>query len=561
MHFFLIKPPKILLILSMLLMLASSCNDEGLTFIKDPVVVKNQNNSAPLTAFVDFETSNSLDSIFIKISDGERFTHLAYDTNDKYKSGYLIKYMAPDRNQIIKLGIKDQSGVYHDLKDSLIFNTAPLPKDDLLFPKIEISKNELSSGEVLTLINPRRRIPVVVPGSNKFNALYGLLVIVNQKGEVLWYYQTDSRISDFDILPNGNISFITQDNRIREIDFSGEIINEWYASQRPENTQNTGNEIPVDTPTFHHDTALLNNGNRLVLSTEIREIDNYYTSERNRNAPRKKQNVVGDVVIEFNPEGKIVHQWKAFDHMPVMRIGYETFSNYWIRRGFPDAIDWSHANAIVPVDNDESYLVNFRYQSAILKVHKKSGKIDWIFAEKSGWGEALQDKLLKIPANGLNWHQHSPRCTKSGGILFFNNNNYQSRPFEKTKSIIDSPSYVVEYKIDEESREVQKIWSTENDGMEKVYSIAMGRVSELENSGNILACYGALLDPKYFDEMDWWNRIKYPQWTMVREYTKTTKPIIVWEMRLHPLTENSKVSWTLFGAERIGSSKLPSNHH
>jgi hypothetical protein len=51
--------------------------------------------------------------------------------------------------------------------------------------------------------------------------------------------------------------------------------------------------------------------------------------------------------------------------------------------------------------------------------------------------------------------------------------------------------------------------------------------------------------------MTWWNRIKFPQWTMVREYSKTELPKVVWEMRLLPLTTNSKIGWTLFGAERI----------
>ena len=237
--------------------------------------------------------------------------------------------------------------------------------------------------------------------------------------------------------------------------------------------------------------------------------------------------------------------------MPVMRIGYETFSNFWIRRGFPDTIDWSHANAVVPIEGEDAYLVNFRYQSAMIKVNKKSGEIEWIFAEKTGWGEDLKDKILSLPEKGFNWHQHSPRYTQSGTLLFFNNNNYQSRPFEKTKEIRESPSYVVEYKIDEENKKATKLWSTENDGQEKVYSIAMGRVSELKKTGNILACYGALLNPEYFDEMTWWNRIKYPQWTMVREYTKTKIPKVVWELKLFPLTVDSKIGWTLFGAERI----------
>ena len=122
---------------------------------------------------------------------------------------------------------------------------------------------------------------------NTFNQNYGLLTIINQKGEVLWYYQNDSRISDFDLLPNGNISYVTQDNKIIEIDFAGNIVKQWYAAQRPKGKDNDA--IPVNTPTFHHDTALLPDGNRLVLSTQAREINNYYSSEIDPEPPEKNK--------------------------------------------------------------------------------------------------------------------------------------------------------------------------------------------------------------------------------------------------------------------------------
>ena len=35
--------------------------------------------------------------------------------------------------------------------------------------------------------------------------------------------------------------------------------------------------------------------------------------------------------------------------------------------------------------NQESYLVNFRYLSAVIKVNKKHSEIEWIFGENSGW--------------------------------------------------------------------------------------------------------------------------------------------------------------------------------
>ena len=529
----------------------ASCNDrQKITFTKAPQVINNPNEAAPLTFFVDFETTQVYDSVSFVISDTKRNTTLRYSIQDKKESGYLILLTRPGKEHQINIQIKNGDGFWIDAKHELTHKTPSLPTDDMLFPKIALTKaNDATQDEQLTLFNPRRRLPMTLPQSNELNKAFGMLIIVNQKGDVLWYYRTNSRISDFDMLPNGNISYMTQDNRVVEIDFAGNIIQEWYAANRPEEKDEKA--IPVEALTFHHDVSLLPNGNRLILSTEIREIDNYFTSELDENAPRKRQKVMGDVVLEFTPAGEIVHRWSAFDHMPVMRIGYETFSRYWERRGFPGVIDWSHANAIVPLPNEEAYLVNFRYQSAMIKVNKSTGEIEWIFAEPTGWSDKLQDKLLDIPESSWNWHQHSPRFTSSGTLLFFNNNNYQARPFNKTKSIDESPSYVVEYKINEADRTVDRVWSSENQDEQQVVSIAMGRVSELPVSGNILACYGALLPNEHFDEITWWNRGKFTQWTMIREYTYSTPAKIVWEMRLLPLTEDSQVGWTLFGAERI----------
>ena len=458
--------------------------------------------------------------------------------------------MCPDTEYSIEIEITDTKGKSHKLEEPLLYKTSLLPADEMEFPKIDITKstkaNEL---EELILLNPRRRIPMTVPGANKLNKTFGMLAIVNQKGDVLWYYRTNSRISDFDILPSGNLSYMTQDSKVVEMDFAGNIINQWYAANRPEGKDE--NAIPVDALTFHHDVSLLTNGNRLVLSTAIREIKNYYTSERDEKAPRKRQKVMGDVIIEFTPDGEVVHRWKCFDHMPVERIGYETFSNYWIRRGFPGVIDWSHANAIVPLPDEDAYLVNFRYQSAMIKVDKTKGEIDWIFAEPTGWGNNLQDKLLKIPKDGWNWHQHAPYFTESGNLLFFNNNNYNARPFEKTAELRECPSYAVEYKIDEQNKTVKRIWDSKIEGENSIVSIAMGRVSELPETGNILACFGALLSEEHIDEMTWFNRSRFPQWTMVREFTHTTPAKIVWEMRVLPRTKESKAGWTLYGAERI----------
>ena len=544
------------LMLTGMIFFASCSNSNKISLKGQPELTTPNIETAPLTCYINFETTQSYDSVLFEIEGLKRITTLQYGPNEKAEHGYLLMILQPGVEHTIRLKLKNGKENWSGFISEISYTPPKLPYDDKLFPKIEIPKNETVGNEQLTLFNPRRRVPRTAGNENEFNRSFGMLTIVNNLGEVLWYYRTDSRISDFNVLPNGHISYITQDYRIVEIDFGGNVINEWVASERPQGPDSTA--IPVETPTFHHDVEQLPNGNQIVLSSEIRTFDNYYTSERDENAPKKTQPVVGDVIIEFSPEGKIVHQWHAFDHLPARRIGYETFSNYWVRRGF-DAIDWSHANAIVPLPNENAYLVNFRYQSAIIKVNKQNEEIEWIFAEPSGWGDKLKDKLLSIPEDGWNWHQHSPVFTSVGNLLFFNNNNYKARPFDEPEAIENCPSYAVEYKLDEENRTVEKVWSTLNGEGENVYSIAMGRVSELKESGNILVCYGALLSSKHFDEMTWWNRADYPQWTMVREYTHTEPAEIVWEMRLLPLFEDSNVSWTLFGAERIDFKQI--NYH
>jgi arylsulfate sulfotransferase len=436
-------------------------------------------------------------------------------------------------------------------ENELLHPTPALPKGDLEFPEITIAKSSIAEMEEgFTIFNPRRRIPSSIPGANKLNKSFGMLTIIDHYGEVLWYYKTDSRISDFDLLPNGNISYMTQDSKIVEIDFAGKIINKWFASNRWEGGDTTA--IPVSTLTFHHDASLLSSGNRLALSSEIQNIDNYFTSETDISAPRKQQMVMGDVVIEFSPQGEVIHRWHAFDHLPVFRMGYETFSGYWERRGFPGIIDWSHANAVVPVDGEDAYLINFRYQSAMVKVDRTTGEINWIFAEPSGWGEDLEDKLLKIKEEDWSWHQHSPRFTSGGNLLFFNNNNYLSRPFETPTKRVDSESHVIEYSIDVEEMTAEKVWTSQIPGEQKIASIAMGGVSELPLTGNILAGYGMIISPMSEDSSP-----SETAWTMVREFKHTTPAEVVWEMRLSPRNGESKVGWTLFGAERISMDQLP----
>lgn len=147
--------------------------------------------------------------------------------------------------------------------------------------------------------------------------------------------------------------FVTTDNRVTEIDVLGNKLGEWFAANRPEGP---GEGIGIPTLTMHHEVDELSNGNILVMGTELREYEDWWTSEQDPAAPRNDEKVMGDHIIEFTREGQVVWEWKALDHLDPYRIGYETFTPYWIRRGFESARDWSHGNGFFHDERDDSLL-------------------------------------------------------------------------------------------------------------------------------------------------------------------------------------------------------------
>ncbi len=519
------------------------------TFRSRPTLKPNPNLTVPLAAVLQFEPSQPATTL-IDISDGENEWRLEYGPDMDPTVGLPVVGMRPDRKHDIRVSLKGSSESAVQFVEPLEFATPALPLVGIEFPPIRVPvsrPDEMEPG--VTLFNPRRRRVGRGAAIAEFNAAFGMLAVLDDAGEVVWYCRVDSRISDFEKARNGNLIFITADFRIMEIDWLGNVVKQWYATGRP---QGEADGTAVETQTFHHEIDELPNGNLLVLSSEWKEVDDYYTSEYDESAPRKRQKVMGDVIVEFEREtGNVVWEWKAFDHMDPFRIGYETFSNYWIRRGFPETVDWSHANNLLYDESDDSIVVNFRYQAAAIKIDRATKEIKWIFGEPKGWGD-LSDKLLKADGE-VRWpfHQHSPQPTPNGTLMIFDNGNYQSRPFTPPAAVADTYTRAVEYDIDEEAMTVRELWQSESMGSDRVISIAMGDVDWLPRTQNVLVAYGALLSPDSIGKVGWQSssRQGFSQWTRMREYKRTDPPEVVYEVVLE--SDRSDLGWTLFGAERI----------
>mgnify|MGYP006290622831 FL=1 len=524
-------------------------------FTTAPEIEGNPNARAPLAAIVRFTASEPVRTI-IAIWDGGRQWELAFDRSHDPQDGLPVVGFRPDRRHRLQVTIENADGDRTTAKQALAFDAPQVPSEPAEFPSIEVPVSKPGQMEPgFTLFNPRRRVPRQTQLGNeeerRFGESFGMLLMVDAAGMPVWYYRCDSRISDFEHLPNGHILYITQDYRIVEIDLLGNEIASWYAAQRP---QGQGDGIAVPTMTFHHDADLLSPDRLLALSTDRRKLANWYTSEYDADVPRRTQWVMGDRIVEFDREGRVLWTWNAFEHMDPYRIGYETFLPYWKRRGYPDTVDWSHANSVLYHAADNSVLINFRLQSAILKIDRDGGDVMWVFGEPSGWPEHLQDRLISLEGDARwFWHQHAPVWTSRGTLLLFDNGNYRARPFESPTPVSETWSRAAEYQIDEEKQTARLVWSSEIPGEEKVVTIAMGSVAEMSKTGNILVGFGAILGPNGVETIDWQTRARIGQWTRAREYTHTTPPTVVWEMRLEKTGDDPEIGWNIFGVQRIAS--------
>ncbi len=532
--------PPLLPLVALFLAAAASLAAQA-KFTQPPAVTPNPNPRAPLAAVLTFATDVPTATQVRIADDAGRTWELTFDEASAPQRGLALVGFRPGRRHEIRVVLRDRAGRETAAPATLLFQAPPLPAAADAFPPLTVTRDSSAPVEPgYTLLSVRRQGPG--RPTDPFNTGWGMIVAIDAEGVPVWYYEASARISDFERGPNGNLFLCTLEYEILEIDLLGNEVARWHAAGRP---KGAGPGISVPTMTFHHEIDLLPGGNLVVLGTDRRALPNYYTSETDARAPRQTQQVMGDEVIEFSREGRVVRKWNAFDHLDPYRIGYETFSGYWERRGFPGTLDWSHANNLVYDPSDDSLLVSFRYLAAIVKIDRVSGQVKWILGKPDGWAEKYRPLLFRAEGD-LQWfqHQHSPFPTSRGTLIVFDNGNYGTMPFTPPKPRAETFSRAVEYQLDPERRTVRQVWaSAQGPGPDTVLSEAMGNAEQMPGTGNVLVFYGAL------------NRAGGASWSRGREYTHTTPARVLWEVVARD--PQGKTGWQFFCGTRWANLQRP----
>jgi hypothetical protein len=149
---------------------------------------------------------------------------------------------------------------------------------------------------------------------------------------------------------------------------------------------------------MHHDVEVLPNGHMVVLTNATRD----YTNLPGHPGTTR---VIGDILVDLDPQWEPVWTWSEFDHLDV-------------RRDPKDFPDWTHSNAVLYTKDDGNLIVSSRTQSWVMKIDYRNGmgtgRILWRLGKDGDLrlinGQAPQD---------WNYGQHDPELfsDRDAGVL------------------------------------------------------------------------------------------------------------------------------------------------
>ena len=476
------------LLLPMLLPLMG-CGDSSSPVILELAITANANPAAPLAASLVVLADEPVTVTFrVEGGDAEWTVDPGADLAPEHRLALLGLRAGTDHRIVVVAS--DEAG-NETSSDPIDFRTDPLPED---FPRFV--QEESDSGRM-------------EPGATLFNLMrwpeegadreFGAAVIVDQRGEVIWYYVTDYDIGDARHLPNGNVLYLAgRGGRAVEIDMLGNVVAEWHATGTPKEIPD--GSIGVDTETFHHEILEMPSGNLLTLSSEVRDFAEYPSSALDPDSPTQLASVVGDVVVEFSRDGRVQRELELLDILDPLRTGSGRGlgGGFW-REIYGDLvegrlIDWAHTNAVFYDPRDDAFIISLRVQDAVVKLDADSGEIAWILGPHDRWSSPWSDYLL-TPMGELEWqnHQHAPMVTPRGTILLFDNGTNRGGPVEEPAPASGKYSRAVEYRIDEDAMEVRQVWAYGGPGAEQFYSSFISDADWLPTTENVLITVGGMI--------------------------------------------------------------------
>jgi arylsulfate sulfotransferase len=337
-----------------------------------------------------------------------------------------------------------------------------------------ISPSPPDNFPVITLVSSKSDL--MEPGYTLFRNVnisppQGELIIVDQKGEVVWYSPAIAG-SEIRQLENGNLFTPLADSFV-ELNLFGDTVRSF----------STADGLPADV----HDAFVTDHDSILYLNDSVQSVDNYPTSATDPNAPRETSDILYTRVVEVSTtDAVLLNNWSLLDMLDPYRLTYLSLTP------LAQAFDTHHPNAVTQDPRDNSIVVSLRNQNAVVAFHPETGKLKWILGPHENWGPQFAPYLLNPVGEPFQWSyaQHAPKITSRGTLLIYDDGNFRATPFDPPVPDSQNYSRAVEYKIDESKMEISQLWEYGANIPEPLYTGSVGSAFDLPRTGNVLISFG-----------------------------------------------------------------------
>ncbi len=271
------------------------------------------------------------------------------------------------------------------------------------------------------LVMPRNYFPVAVSASSDpdtvggiflspfsvFSAAPGRLLVVDHRGEPLFFRSLPQFALDFRRQPNGLLTYWNR-GMYFGLDSTYTVVDSFGC----------GNGYLAD----DHEMQLLPNGHALLIAYDPEP----YPMDTVVAGGRPDAIVTGLVIQEIDESKNVVFQWRSWDHFLVTDLvecaAHLTDAN----------VDYVHGNALEE-DTDGNILLSSRHLDEITKIDRATGDVLW----RMGPHAKHNQFTFYDDQTGFS-HQHDVRRLPNGHLTVFDNGNCVS-PHSRT----------VEYQVDE----------------------------------------------------------------------------------------------------------------
>ena len=208
------------------------------------ILNRNPNPTVPLAALLSLSTDEPTE-MTVRIDDGERVWDATSSDGFATEHSLMVLGMRLGRMHHISAVVTDQSGNVSETPP-LPLEMPPLPAH-LAKPELIVRNPELMEPGV-TMFN----MFLLPPGGEQPDDTKSALYIVDDRGEIVWYYHPDLEVGDARRLSNGNLLLSTGDaSRGVEIDMLGNVLQQWHAVGTA--TDVPEGSTPVEMGSIHHE--------------------------------------------------------------------------------------------------------------------------------------------------------------------------------------------------------------------------------------------------------------------------------------------------------------------